>query len=428
MLIEAAWTGDRNLKALCGGEAVTPALAEGLASRSRYAWNVYGPTETTIWSSFDRIAAGQLITIGRLIANTQFYIVDNQGGPVPICVPGELWIGGDGVARGYLRRRELTTEKFVTSRLTSAGARVYKTGDLVRRLADGRIEWLGRLHQQIKVRGFRIELGEIESVLSAHPSVPEAVVLAREDVAGDKRLVAYLTVTEEETLREAELREELGEKLPQHMIPSAFVVLERFPLTPNGKLDRRALPTPGQHAFGVRSYQAPEGSTETVIAGIRAKALHLERVGRHDDFFDLGGHSLMALRAISQINTALKARLSVPEFFLGQTPERLAKAVEQKNRVGQVAHVVRVQEGHTGLPLYLIGSRSEEYRLAKLLGERSLDLCRRCAYSRRMASRNCSQRPVGDADNRTTGRDVQRCAARARGVVALRDLGLFARR
>jgi amino acid adenylation domain-containing protein len=368
MLIDAGWTGDRTLRALCGGEAVSPALAESLSARASEVWNVYGPTETTIWSSFDRIEPGRPITIGRPIANTQLYVVDKGRRPVPIGVPGELLIGGDGVAQGYLRRPELTAEKFVADPFAPSSAPVYRTGDLVRRSADGRIEWLARLDQQVKIRGFRIELGEIESVLTAHPAVREAVALAREDQPGDKRLVAYVTAKEGEPPTGSELRDWLRAKLPEHMIPPAVVILVSFPLTPNGKIDRKALPRPEIQPSLSEEFDAPATETEKALSDIWSRALGVERVGLRDNFFELGGHSLLALRVISQINMALKARLSVPEFFHSPTIERLAKAVEQKNWVGREAQVVRVQDGRTGLPLYFIGARPEEYRLAKLLG------------------------------------------------------------
>ena len=208
-------------------------------------------------------------------------------------------------------------------------ARLYKTGDLARYLPNGAIEYLGRLDHQVKIRGFRIELGEIESVLAGFPGVREAVVLAREDVPGEKRLVAYFCG--EEDIAATDLRAHLERALPEYMVPAAYVSLGALPLTPNGKLDRRALPAPGDHAFGTRAYEAPKGPIETAIAAIWAEFLHLERVGRHDDFFNLGGHSLMALRVIGEINKALKARLRVPAFFQNPTVERLAKVVEQKH-------------------------------------------------------------------------------------------------
>ena len=368
MLIEAGWLGNRNLRVLCGGEAIAPALAEELLIRAKEVWNVYGPTETTIWSSLDRIRTGHPITIGRPIANTQFYVVDRSRNPVPIGVPGELLVGGDGLARAYFRRPELTAEKFIANPFSpEPGGRLYKTGDLVRRVPSGAIEILGRLDHQVKLRGFRIELGEIESVMTGFPGVREAVVLAREDVPGEKRLVAYFSG--EKDIAAGALRAHLERALPEYMVPAAYVSLGALPLTPNGKLDRRALPAPGDHAFGTRAYEAPRGPVEIAIAAIWAEFLHLERVGRHDDFFSLGGHSLIALRVIGEINKALKARLNVPAFFQNPTVERLTKVVEQKHHSGQEPQVVPLQPGHAGLPLYFIGARPEEYRLGQCLGE-----------------------------------------------------------
>ena len=368
MLIEAGWSRTRDLRVLCGGEAATSALVDGLLTRAAEVWNVYGPTETTIWSSLQRLWRDQPITIGRPIANTQFFIVDRFGNPLPIGVPGELLIGGDGLARGYHNRPDLTAEKFVPDAFRSeAGARLYKTGDLARYLPDGTIEYLGRLDHQVKIRGFRIELGEIESVLGGFPGVREAVVLAREDAPGEKRLVAYFCG--EGDIAATDFRAHLEAALPEYMVPAAYVRLDALPLTPNGKLDRRALPAPGDHAFGTQAYEAPTGPIETAIAAIWAEFLHLERVGRHDDFFNLGGHSLMALRVIGAINKALKAGLRVPVFFQSPTVERLAKVVEQRHHNSHEFNVIKLQPGHAGLPLYIIGARPEECRLAQSLGE-----------------------------------------------------------
>ena len=367
MLIEAGWSGNRELRALCGGEAIAPALAEALLMRTKEVWNVYGPTETTIWSSLERLRTGSPITIGRPIANTQFYVVDRSDDPLPIGVPGELLIGGDGLARGYLRRPELTSEGFVPNPFCRApGAQLYRTGDLVRRLPGGAVEHLGRLDHQVKIRGFRIELGEIESVLASFPGVREAVVLAREDVPGEKRLVAYFSG---ENIAGAALRAHLERSLPEYMVPAAYVSLAALPLTPNGKLNRRALPAPKEDAFGTQAYEAPKGPIETAIAAIWAEFLHLERVGRHDDFFELGGHSLMALRVIGEISKTMKARLHVPAFFQNPTIERLAKVLEQKHHVAHEPQVVQLQFGSTGLPLYIVGAGPAEHRLAELLSE-----------------------------------------------------------
>ena len=295
------------------------------------------------------------------------------------------------LARGYFRRPELTAEKFVADRFMSelAGGST-RPGDLVRRLADGRIEWLGRLDHQVKIRGFRIELGEIESVLAAHPSVREAAVLAREDAPGDKRLVAYFTAAED--IAAGALRAHMERALPEYMAPTAYVRLGALPLTPNGKLDRRALPAPGDQAFGTRPYEAPKGPIETAIAATWAEFLHLERIGRHDDFFDLGGHSLMALRVIGAINTALRTHLHVPTFFQNPTIERLAKAVEQKHKVGNKPQVVQLQSGHTGLPVYIHWRPARRISAGAIARRGSRHLCDRCADAGGMARRHRSRR------------------------------------
>ena len=359
---------------LSGGEQSEPHSFARLLQHAgpEHLIHCYGPTETTTFAATYEVKEvpprAKSIPIGGPISNTQIYILDRQGEPVPIGVVGEIHIGGAGVARGYLNRQELTADRFVVDPFAKrAEAQMYKTGDLGRHLPDGNIEFVGRNDFQVKIRGFRIELGEIEARLAEHPEVREAVVLAREDSPGEKRLVAYFTAAED--IPAGTLRAHLERALPEYMVPAAYVRLGALPLTPNGKLDRRALPAPGDHAFGVRAYEAPEGPIETAIAAIWAEFLHLERVGRRDDFFNLGGHSLMALRVIGEINTALKARLHVPAFFQNPSIERLAKVVEQRHQVGPEPQVVRVQAGHTGLPVYFLGARPEDYRLAQSLGE-----------------------------------------------------------
>ncbi len=283
-------------------------------------FNEYGPSEATVWASMYRCAdplGSQSVPIGRPIANTRVYILDRYGEPAPIGVAGELYIGGAGVARGYLNRSELTAERFVPDPYAAeAGTRMYKTGDVGRWLADGKLEFLGRNDEQVKIRGFRIEVGEIAERLEEHPAVEEAVVIAREDAPGEKRLVAYYSPSTLHTFpdpesRSSDLRSFLSRRLPEHMVPAAYVLLESFPLTPNGKLDRKALPAPTGKAYAVRQYEPPQGNLETALAEIWAEVLKLERVGRHDDFFALGGQSLLALRVLYRVNDCFQMELSV---------------------------------------------------------------------------------------------------------------------
>jgi aryl carrier-like protein len=228
--------------------------------------------------------------------------LDSGGNEVPIGVTGELYIGGEGVARGYLNRPELSGQKFVTDRFSKqAGAKMYRTGDLGRWLSDGNIEFLGRNDFQVKIRGFRIELGEIESRLMEHEQVREAVVVAREDGAGDKRLVAYVTL--ESDVGAEELRGHLSRQMPEYMIPAAIVKMERLPLTPNGKLDRKGLPKPEMGAYATREYEEPQGETEIRLAEIWSELLKVERVGRHDNFFELGGHSLLVVALVERMRS-----------------------------------------------------------------------------------------------------------------------------
>jgi amino acid adenylation domain-containing protein len=400
MLIEAGWSGNRELRALCGGEAVAAGLADGLLVRAKEVWNVYGPTETTIWSSFERLQRGHPITIGRPIANTKFYVVDKQGQLVPIGIPGELLIGGDGVARGYLRRPELTTERFIADPFSGdPGPRLYKTGDLVRRLASGAVEFLGRLDQQVKIRGFRIELGEIESALTAHPAVREAVVLAREDDPGDRRLTAYLTVNEGEPPKTSHLRDQLGAKLPEYMIPQTFVILNHFPLTPNGKVDRKSLPKPDVQSPIPCELAAQTTATEEALASIWRQVLGIGRVGLGDNFFQLGGHSLLAARVIGKINSMFQTNLSVGAIFLAPTVETLARAIEEnlEDEDDGRARVYSLRSGHIGLPIYFMGAGAVEHRLAELIDNEhavfALDLPIAPTWRRAIATGNLKALP-----------------------------------
>jgi len=327
MLLEAGWNRTSGLKILCGGEAVSSTLARKLVSRSSSVWNMYGPTETTVWSLLKTLGhIANCIPIGRPIANTRVYILDAHSEPVPIGVAGELYIGGAGVARGYLNRPELTAEKFLSDPFVDEpGARMYRTGDVGRWLPDGNVEFLGRNDYQVKIRGFRIELGEIEARLMEHAAVREAVVIAREDTPGEKRLVAYYTVAasvgeqaggqRQDAGGAEEVRLHLTAVLPEYMVPVAYVRLGSLPLTPNGKLDRRALPAPEARAYSTRGYEPPQGEIETKLAEIWAEVLKLDRIGRHDNFFSLGGHSLLALRVVSRIRTGLDVEVAILDLF-----------------------------------------------------------------------------------------------------------------
>ena len=281
-----------------------------------------------------------------------------------------MHIGGPALARGYHNRTELTAEKFIADPFSDgAGARLYRTGDLARYLPDGDIEYLGRMDDQVKIRGFRIELGEIELVLAGFSGVREAVVAVREDIPGDKQLVAYLTVKEGEPPRDAELRGLLRTKLPEYMTPSAFVTLDRFPLTPNGKVDRKALPAPAEGKIETEHYVAPTTYIEQVLGRIFRERLNLVGVGTRDNFFDLGGYSLHAVRTVGDINKALKAHLNVPAFFQNPTIEGLARVLEQEHLFQSQRLLVPLQAGHTGLPVYFIGASLMEHRIARLIGE-----------------------------------------------------------
>ena len=321
LLLEADWTGNPQLKILCGGEALNRDLAIHLQKKSKEVWNLYGPTETTIWSTVNRLSiddhSAEVIPIGHPIANTQLYILDKHLQLAPVGVTGELHIGGDGLARGYLNRPELTAEKFIKHPFSDdPHARLYKTGDLARYLPNGVVEFLGRIDHQVKIRGFRIELGEIESVLGQHPSINEVVVTVREDQPGDKRLVVYLTYLQHEPPNVSALRLFLKQKLPEYMVPSAFVLLDKFPLTPNGKIDRKALPAPDQtRPEYEQSYVPPRSPIEEMLVAIWQEVLNIEQIGIHDNFFELGGHSLLAVQLIVRINKQFQIEFPLYSLF-----------------------------------------------------------------------------------------------------------------
>ncbi|MGO9251350.1 MAG: amino acid adenylation domain-containing protein, partial [Mycobacterium sp.] len=309
--------------ALVIGAEACPAEVVDRWAPGRVMVNVYGPTETTMWASKSApLAAGSgAPPIGSPVSGAAFFVLDGWLRPVPAGVVGELYVAGRGVGIGYWRRSALTASRFVACPFGGAGARMYRTGDLVRWGADGQLQYLGRADQQVKIRGYRIELGEVRAVLAGLDGVEQAVVIAREDHPGDKRLVGYVTGTAEP----AEIRAQLAERLPPYMIPGAVVVVDALPLTPNGKLDTRALPAPeyqdGDH------YRAPATPTEEILAGIYARVLGVERVGVDESFFDLGGDSLLAMRVIAAVNTGLDAGLAVRALFEAPTVARLAPRI-----------------------------------------------------------------------------------------------------
>ncbi|HSD84624.1 MAG TPA: amino acid adenylation domain-containing protein, partial [Anaerolineae bacterium] len=334
LLLESGWPGNSRLRALCGGEALSRDLADRLLEKTAAVWNMYGPTETTIWSTTCRIEPDQdAISIGRPIANTQIYVLDPQLNPVPIGVVGELYIGGDGLARGYLNRPALTAERFIPQPFSSvSGARLYRTGDVARYLPNGNLEVLGRVDHQVKIRGYRIELSEIETVLRLHADVREAVVLAREDAPDHKQLVAYI-VPNQQQVTTNDLRSFLKETLPDYMLPSIFMTLEMLPLTPNGKVDRQALPVPdGQRPALQAEYVMPQTPIEQRLVTLWQSVLQVKQVGIHDNFFDLGGHSLLMTKIHSQLQEEGWGQdLSIVELFQYPTVHALAKYLSKKD-------------------------------------------------------------------------------------------------
>jgi amino acid adenylation domain-containing protein len=341
LLLEAEWAGSKQLKLLCGGEALPGELAGRLLEHGASLWNLYGPTETTIWSALKQVETVNrgVVEIGRPIANTQLYVLDRSLQPVPQGVAGELFIGGAGLARGYLKRAELTAERFIPDPFSqTAGARLYRTGDRTRYLPDGQLEFLGRVDHQVKVRGYRVELGEVEAALRRHERVRDCVVVAREEVEDDKRLVAYVVDGDGPGLDAGELRRVLKERLPEHMVPSLFVLIEELPLTPNGKVDRQALPAPNRtETVGASGYVAPQTPVEEILAGIWAGVLRVGRVGVNDNLFELGGHSLLAMQIISRVREAFGVDLTIQSLFESPTVGEFAYRVEEDMKDQQTA-------------------------------------------------------------------------------------------
>ncbi|MFT3838274.1 MAG: amino acid adenylation domain-containing protein [Myxococcaceae bacterium] len=321
LLLEAGFKPSK-FKSLCGGEALPLELAKTLADRFSEVWNMYGPTETCVWSTCDRVAPPvNEVLIGRPLLNTDLFVVDALMQPVPLGVPGELFIGGLGVALGYLNRPELTKERFVDGK--------YRTGDVVKMRPDGRVEYFGRNDNQVKVRGYRIELGEIENALGQHPAARQVAVIVREDKPGDQRLTAYLSLHEGQKPEDAELRAHLKKTLPDYMVPQTFVRLDKLPLTPNGKIDRRALPKPSMDAArSDADFVAPRNDAEKLLADVWKQALGVGRVSVTDDFFALGGHSLLASQVLARLKRDHGVNLSFRKLFEAPTIEKLAPMVQ----------------------------------------------------------------------------------------------------
>jgi amino acid adenylation domain-containing protein len=372
MLRDWGWQPPRPLRCLCGGEALPPSLAEDLASLNVELWNMYGPTETTIWSTCGPVVAGEAVTLGKPLANTTLYVLDERRQLRPIGVPGELYIGGHGVARGYRNRAELTAERFVDDPFRE-GERIYATGDLVRYRADGELEYLGRLDHQVKVRGFRIELGEIESVLATHPAVAACVCVAREDTPGEPSLAAYV-VYERETPTFRELRMYLAEHLPAYMVPSAIVSLTSLPTTPNGKIDRKALPEPSRErdesAEGYRPAQTP---LEERLVTIWEEVLDISPIGVDDDFFELGATSIVAARLFARIEEEFGRSLPLAPVFQAPTISALSRLIDgEADDQPAWTSLVPIQPQGTKPPIFCVhggaGTVLHLQPLAKRLG------------------------------------------------------------
>ncbi|HEY0605419.1 MAG TPA: amino acid adenylation domain-containing protein, partial [Herpetosiphonaceae bacterium] len=387
LLLSAGWHGTPGLRALSGGEALPLDLAQHLLPRVEQLWNLYGPTETTIWSAATRVRAeDERISLGQPIANTKLYVLDAQQRLAPVGVVGELYIGGDGIARGYNNRPDLTAERFIPDPFDETpGSRLYRTGDLVRYRYDGSLEFSGRADHQIKLRGYRIELGEIEAALRQQPEVRDVAVMVREDRSGDQRLVAYVVSeqrnkgTKEQSTAdlpspaaagEGKERSDRGEglinhrgeglleqlstalraRLPEYMVPSAFVFLDALPLTPNGKLDRKALPAPDARNLSGGAPVAPRNSTEELVAGVWSAALGVEQIGVHDNFFALGGHSLMATQVIGRVKQLLNLDLPLRLLFEAPTVATFAGRL-QAEQADAGARLQPVPRDGTPLPL-----------------------------------------------------------------------------
>jgi amino acid adenylation domain-containing protein len=341
MLLETGWQGKAGLKIISTGEALPPDIANRLMEIAGEVYNLYGPTEATIWCAVMRLTPGHPVTIGRPIANTRLYILDSHLRPVPVGVVGELYIGGDGLARGYHNLPELTAEKFIRDPFNNQpGGCLFRTGDLAHFQQNGEIDVLGRSDFQVKIRGYRIELGEIETILGQYRDIRQALVVVREDLPGDKRLVAYLLAAKNATLDEGELRGFLREKLPEYMVPAVFVQVDTFPLTTSGKIDLKALPAP--EATVSNKYLPPQTEEEIQLLKVWETVLGISPIGVEDGFFDIGGDSLLAIKLCMEIEKTLNVNLPVIEIFRFPTIRQLAVKLRTMPRDAALAPLRRV--------------------------------------------------------------------------------------
>jgi amino acid adenylation domain-containing protein len=351
LLLEAGWRDGGRLRAVCGGEAMPPALRTALLRGPRRVWNAYGPTETTVWSTIDEVTGGDGVTIGRPLANTRVYVLDERLHPVPVGVSGELYIAGDGVALGYRGRFAETAARFVADPFGPVpGGRLYRTGDVVHWRPDGRLVYERRNDSQVKLRGHRIELGEVEARIAAQPEVRRAVAVVREDRPGDRRLVAYVQQHADTPLSLSRLRDRLRAALPEYLTPNVFVPVDSFPLNPSGKVDRAALPAPADVAVP-DGLVAPRDEVELAVARIWARVLGVPEVGVTSNFFDLGGHSLLVLGLMAEIEREFGVALPMAAIFQGATVERFARLLRDRPETDREARVVPLRAG-TGTPVF----------------------------------------------------------------------------
>jgi thioesterase domain-containing protein/acyl carrier protein len=358
LMLDAGWNTPLPLKIMCGGEAMTKPLAEKLTTLGQKVWNLYGPTETTIWSTIKEIKpADKVISIGWPIANTQVYILDENLLPVTEGKAGEIYIGGEGVARGYLRRPELNAERFIVNPfLKDNGSKMYRTGDLGAWLPNGQILLHGRVDAQIKIRGYRIEPGEIEAALVSYPAVKEAVIKGKDD-----QLIAYVILQQPASevpmiasSLSRDLRQMLKQRLPEHMIPQHVIILDTFPLTPNGKIDRNALPDPPPEAARHTVYVPPRTVTEKLVAYTWSTYLHQDKVGLHDDYFELGGSSVSALRIMTYLEKTTGKRLPLSTLFKASTVEKLSVLLDADKPSISWEPLVLIRSGVGRPPLYIL--------------------------------------------------------------------------